>query len=42
MTDFPNLDLYLNTRTRDLRAETWDLKIVSAPANHPVSGFPLS
>jgi hypothetical protein len=24
------------------RAETWDLKNVSAPANHPVSGFPLS
>jgi hypothetical protein len=24
------------------KAETWDLKIISAPANHPVSGFPLS
>ena len=23
------------------RAETWDLKNVSAPANHPVSGSPL-
>jgi hypothetical protein len=41
MTDFPDLHLYLNTRTRYLMAETWDLKEMS-PANYPVSGLPLS
>ncbi len=35
------LKLHLNTRTRDLAAETWDPKVFT-PANHPVSGFPLS
>jgi len=30
-----------NSRTRSLIAETGDLKNAS-PANHPVSGFPLS
>ena len=39
MTEPPNLHLNLETCTRDLRAETWHLK-VSLP--HPVSGFPLS
>jgi hypothetical protein len=29
MADFLNLHLNLNTRTRDLMAETWDLKNVS-------------
>ncbi len=42
MTEILYLHLNLDTRTWDLMAETWDLKIVSAPANHPVSGFPLS
>ena len=41
MADFLNLYPNLNTRTRYLMAETRDLKI-STPANHPVSGFPLS
>ena len=36
-------NLYLNTRARDLRAETWDLRMgVLAAANIPVSGLPLS
>ena len=35
--------LYLNTRARDLRAETWDLRMcMMAAANIPVSGLPLS
>jgi hypothetical protein len=35
--------LYLNTRARDLRAETWDLRMgVLAAGNIPVSGLPLS
>ena len=29
-----DLHLYLNTRTRDRRAETWDLKMISA-TRHP-------
>jgi hypothetical protein len=34
-------DLYLNTRARDLRAETWDLKMgVMSAGNFPVSGLP--
>ncbi len=37
LNPYPNL----GTRTRLPTAETRDLKI-SAPANHPVSGFPLS
>jgi hypothetical protein len=41
MVDFLNLYLNLNTRTRHLMAETRDLKVCS-PANHLVSGFPLS
>jgi hypothetical protein len=39
MTDFLNLNLI--TRTWLLMAETRDLKM-GTPANHPVSGFPLS
>ncbi len=41
MADFLNLHPNLNTRTRRLMAETRDLKVCS-PANHPVSGLPLS
>jgi hypothetical protein len=38
------LNLYLmpNTRTWDLTAETWDLKLIMPAAFIPVSGFPLS
>ena len=36
------LNLYLNTRARDLRAETWDLKMrMMAAGKIPVSGLPL-
>jgi hypothetical protein len=42
MADFLNLDLHLNTRTRDLMAETWDPKVFLPPANYPVSDLPLS
>ena len=41
MTDFLNLHPNPNTRTRHLMAETRDLNI-GTPANHPVSGLPLS
>jgi hypothetical protein len=41
MAKIPYLHLNLDTRTRVLMAETWDLKAFLAPANHPVSGFPL-
>jgi len=41
MEDFLNLHPNLNTRIRHLTAETRDLKL-GTPANHPVSGFPLS
>ena len=41
MAKIPYLHLNLDTRTRVLMAETWDLKEIS-PAIHPVSGFPLS
>ena len=35
--------LCLNTRARDLRAETWDLRMcLMAAGNIPVSGLPLS
>ncbi len=42
MTELPYLYLNLDTRTRDLMAETWDLKLFLPPANYPVSGLPLS
>ncbi len=33
--------LYLKTRARDLRAETWDLKMcIMSAGNLPVSGLP--
>ena len=41
-TFHPNPHLNLETRTRYPTAETWDLKVFLPPANHPVSGFPLS
>ncbi len=37
----PDLHPNPDTRTRDLMAETWDLKVFLPPANHPVSGFPF-
>ena len=33
----PHPHLYLITRTRDLRAETWDLKLFLGRADHPWS-----
>ena len=41
-TFHPNPHLNLETRTRYPTAEAWDLKVFLPPANHPVSGFPLS
>ena len=41
-TFHPHLHLNLKTRTRYPAAETWDPKVFLPPANHPVSGFPLS
>ncbi len=37
----PDLHLYLNTRTRYLMAETWDLKSVSAPSQPSGLRFPF-
>ena len=41
MSDFLDLHLGLNSRTRHLMAETRDPKM-GTPAIHPVSGLPLS
>jgi hypothetical protein len=38
----PDLHPNPDTRTRDLRAETWDPKVFLPPANYPISGLPLS
>ena len=39
MADFLNLHLNLNTRTWDLMAETWDLKLLHP---QPISRAPVS
>ncbi|MEY3852715.1 MAG: hypothetical protein RI910_1695 [Verrucomicrobiota bacterium] len=40
MTEFLYLYLHLNTRTWDLMAETWDLKVFLVP--QPISRSPVS